>query len=99
MATACDGTTFTDEFNCVIPQTLDNLSKFDSGITSGGQPLLISHVAGTQILNIQVLAVEFVDDPTGAAITQTVYEYYKISAGDAVFQQIGNPTSLHSNRS
>ena len=99
MATSCDGSTFTDEFNCVIPQTLDNLSKFDSGITSGGQPLLISHVAGTQILNIQVLAVEFVDDPTGAAITQTVYEYYKISAGDAVFQQIGNPTSLHSNRS
>ena len=99
MADACDGGTFTDEFNCIIPQTLDALTKFDSGITSGGQPLLIYHVAGSQILNIQLLAAEFVDDPTGAAITQRVFEYYKISAGDVVYQQIGNPRSLHSNRS
>lgn len=99
MADACDGDTFTDEFNCIIPQTLDALTKFDSGVTSGGQPLTIYHVAGSQILNIGLLAAEFVDDPTGAAITQTVYEYYKITAADAVFQQVGNPRSLHSNRS
>lgn len=97
MADACDGSTFTDEFNCIIPLNLDNLTKFDSGITGAGQALRIIHTAGTSVLGIQLLAVEFVDDPL--AITQRVYEYYKISAGDAIFQEVGNPKSLHSNRS
>ena len=97
MADACDGSTFTDEFNCIIPLNLDNLTKFDSGITGAGQALRIIHTAGTSVLGIQLLAVEFVDDPV--AINQRVYEYYKISAGDAIFQEVGNPKSLHSNRS
>ena len=34
--TSCDGTTFTDSFNCLIPQNLDSLTKFASGISANG---------------------------------------------------------------
>ena len=32
------------------------------------------------------------------AITRRVYEYYTITFGKTVFQEVGNPSSLHSNR-
>lgn len=94
--TSCDGITFTDAVNCIIPNNLDALQKVGSGITGIDQPIkIITSPASTQI-GLQLCAMKFVDNP--AAPTGFVYEYYTISFADATFQEIGNPRSLHSNR-
>lgn len=94
--TSCDGITFTDAFNCILPNNLDSLQKVGSGITGVNQPIkIITSPASTQI-GFQILSMKYVDNPT--APTGSIYEYYTISFADATFQEIGNPRSLHSNR-
>lgn len=96
MATACDGITFTDTFNCSIPSSLDAFLKYGSGISAIGQPISIITSTSSNIIGFQLPAVEFVDNIT----TPTVfaYEYYEVTFVEATYQQIANPTSLHSNR-
>jgi hypothetical protein len=94
--TSCDGTTFTDQFNCILPNNLDALQKVGSGITGVNQPIkIITTPASTQI-GFQLCAMKYVDSPS--APTGFVYEYYSINFAQAIFQEIGNPRSLHSNR-
>ena len=95
---SCNGTTLTDLFNCVISNELSGLFKYESGISAAGQPIEIITSPGSTSIKLQLLAMSFVDDPTGVAITQTVWEYYKINLVDAVYQELGDPSSLHSNR-
>ena len=95
---ACSGLTLTDLFNCTISNELSGLFKYESGISTTGQPIEIITTPGSTSIKLQLLAMSFVDDPTGAAITQTVWEYYKINLVDAVYQELGDPSSLHSNR-
>ena len=94
--TSCDGSTITDEWNCVIPNNLDALSKFESGVTSAGQPIEIITSPGSTEIGFVVPAMAFVDDL--AAPTQTVYEYYSVSFAEGQYSGVGNPTSLHSDR-
>ena len=95
---ACDGTSVTDDFNCIIPNTLDTLTKFESGRTGPGQPLLIAANQGVANLGIQLNAMRFVDDPTGVNITQEAYEYYQVTGATLTYQSVGDPKSLKSNR-
>ena len=99
VANACDGNTLTDQQNCIIPQTLDGLTKFESGVNGVGQGILIFSSPGSPNIGLQLVAMRFVDDPTGVAITQEVFEYYQVSFAGASFQETGNPKSLHSDRS
>lgn len=92
--TPCDGTTFTDRFNCAIPQQLDTYIKYASGISVQGQPLKAT-VSGN-ILTIQLLAMRFVNNLTTPTVS--VYEYYKITSSEVTYQDVGNSKSLHSNR-
>jgi hypothetical protein len=69
---ACDGTTFTDDFNCVIPQTLDGLNKTVSNIGISITPpasvqgdIFVDDITPTTIV-FQLLAMRF-DDPTNPA--------------------------------
>jgi len=94
--TSCDGTTFTDAVNCILPNNLDALQKVASGIAATGQPIAIITSPSSQQIGFQLVAMKYVNNPTTP--TQTVYEYYEIIFADAVFQEIGNPRSLHSNR-
>jgi len=94
--TSCDGTTFTDAVNCILPNNLDALQKVGSGITGINQPVkIITSPASTEI-GFQLCAMKYVDNPVTP--TGFVYEYYAINFADATFQEIGNPRSLHSNR-
>jgi hypothetical protein len=94
--TSCLGITFTDDFNCVLPNNLDALQKVGSGITGMNQPIkIIASPSSTQI-GFQLCAMKYVDNP--ATPTATVYEYYSVIFANAIFQEIGNPRSLHSNR-
>jgi hypothetical protein len=94
--TSCDGITFTDAVNCILPNNLDALQKFESGISAVNQPIAIITSPASSQIGLQLCAMKYVDDPVTP--TGYVYEYYTISFADATFQEIGNPRSLHSNR-
>ena len=96
IATACDGTTFTDFINCSIPNNLDALIKFASGISGGGQPIGIITSPASQSIGFQFPAMRFVDNTTTP--TFNVYEYYSVVFAEATYQKVDTPRSLHSNR-
>lgn len=94
--TSCDGTTFTDNVNCVLPNNLDALIKQGSGISAVGQAIQIIASPTSSQIGLQMIAMRYVDNLS--APTQSVYEYYTISFAEAYFQKDGNSQSLHSNR-
>jgi hypothetical protein len=94
--TSCDGTTFTDQVNCSIPNNLDALIKFASGISGVDEPIGIITSPASTVIGFQLPAMQYVDNTTTP--TQTVYEYYEVTFVEATFQEIANPQSLHSNR-
>ena len=96
VANACNGTTFTDAFNCAIPNNLDAFIKNGSGISAVGQPVGIITSPGSSVIGLQFPAMRYVNSLTTP--TQTFYEYYAVSFAEATFQEIANPQSLHSNR-
>lgn len=103
VANSCSGTTFTDVFNCSVEQTLEapggiTLYKYESGISAAGQPINVISSPASNEIGFQLPTMRYVDDPTFATITQNVYAYYKIEANEVTYAEIGNPTSLHSNR-
>ena len=96
VANACNGTTFTDAFNCEIPNNLDAFIKNGSGISAVGQPVSIITSPASSVIGLQFPAMRYVDNTTTP--TQTFYEYYDVILAEATFQEIANPQSLHSNR-
>ena len=93
---SCDGTTFTDQFNCAIPTNLNALIKFQSGIASAGQPIGIITSTGNNLIGFQFPVMRFVDNVTTPTVN--VYEYYSLVFAEAFYQRIDSPRSLHSNR-
>ncbi|MHA2301330.1 MAG: hypothetical protein ACXACD_10295, partial [Candidatus Thorarchaeota archaeon] len=91
------GTTLTDLFNCSVPTTLDALEKFESGINTPNEPIAIITSPSSTEIGFQLPFMRYVDDPL--AITQWAYEYYSTTFVSATYQSVGNPKSLHSNRS
>ena len=98
--TSCAGITFTDNFNCLLPQNLgtfpDSYTKYGSGINAVLQPIKIITTPASTIIGLQFPAMEYVDDI--AVPTKRIYEYYQVTFAKAIFQEIANPRSLHSNR-
>ena len=99
VSSACTGTTLTDEFNCAVTSTLSGLQKYESGINGPGEPMTIISTPSSTVIGFQLPAIRYVDDPTGVSITQNAYEYYSVTIAEGTYQSIGNPKSLHSNRS
>jgi hypothetical protein len=92
-----DGTTWTDIFNCAIPNNLNSLFKYASGITGYlNQPIAIYCAPGDDFFQIQLPAMLFID--AYPATTKQVVEYYDVISHEAFFQTIANSRSLHSNR-
>ena len=94
---ACNGTSFTDVFNCIIPASLDLLTKQNSGIGTANPiqgDIAISHTPTT--IGFQLPSMYF-EDPSTAA--NNAYEYYKILSAEGLYQKLSSPKSLHSNRS
>ncbi len=94
--TSCDGTTLTDQVNCLLLNNLDTLTKYGSGINAILEPIKIISTPASNIIGLQIPAMEYVDSLTTP--TKRVYEYYTFTFAEAIFQKIGNPRSLHSNR-
>lgn len=96
VANACNGTTFTDAFNCEIPNNLNAFTKNGSGISAVAQPVGVITSPGSTVIGLQFPAMRYVNSLVSP--TQTFYEYYAVSFAEATFQEIANPQSLHSNR-
>jgi hypothetical protein len=96
MATACDGVTMTDIFNCALAQNLNIYTKYNSGITAIDQPILIVTTSGSNYISFQFPAAVYVDNVTTP--TYTVYEYFNIISSVVTFQKLSSTQSLHSNR-
>jgi hypothetical protein len=96
MSLACNGGTWTDFFNCNLPNNLGGLYKSDSGIDGLTQPIKITSSTSSSIIEIQLLAAVYVDDLVSPTVTK--YEYYKANYANTTFQEISTPRSLHSNR-
>lgn len=96
VSNACNGTTFTDQFNCILPNNLDALTKLASGISVAGQPINIITTPGSQLIGFQFPTMRYVNNVTTP--TQSVYEYYGVVFAEAFYQRINSPKSLHSNR-
>ena len=93
---SCDGTTLTDQFNCVIPNSLDGFVKTASGNNALDQPIsVIVDANNTSTIGFQLLAMKFLDPALPA---ETLFEYYTILSGSATYRKINNAFSLHSNR-
>ena len=96
---ACNGATFTDIFNCTIPNQLSGtptLYKYKSGVLQVDTPIRVLGSPSITTIGFQLPAMLFVDDEN--AITHESYEYYSILDVTASYQEIGTPSSLHSNR-
>ena len=96
VANSCGGSTFTDIFNCAIPNQLDTYLKKASGISAVDQPIQIYTSANSTEIGLQFPAMQFVDNL--AVPTQTFYEYYQINTGVVSYRKQSNNFSLHSNR-
>jgi hypothetical protein len=96
-APCVDGTTWTDIFNCAIPNNLNSLFKYASGITGYlNQPIAIYCNPGDTFFRMQLPAMLFID--AYPATTKEVVEYYSVTYSEASFQTLSNSRSLHSNR-
>jgi hypothetical protein len=93
---ACDGTTFTDQFNCALSTNLGVLTKTDSGINVPGQGIGIITTPGSTQIGLQLLTMRYVDNTVSPS--PSVWEYYSYSFVEAFYQKINTPRSLHSNR-
>ena len=100
MPLSCDGTTLTDFFNCIVDNDLATTSgsvyKYKSGISAEAQPISVSSSTSSNVILFQIPAVLYVDDINTP--TREIYTYYDITTVISIFQEAGNPTSLHSNR-
>jgi hypothetical protein len=93
---ACNGITFTDSFNCAIPNNLGIYLKNGSGISAVGQPVSIITSPASSLIGFQFPVMRYVNNLTTP--TQTFYEYFQVTLAEATFQEIANTQSLHSNR-
>lgn len=96
VANSCSGTTFTDQINCALPNNLDALIKYQSGISTSGQPIGIVTSPASSSIGFQMPAMRYVNNTTTPTVN--VYEYYSVVFAEAFYQKINSPRSLHSNR-
>ena len=96
VANSCNGTKMTDVVNCNTATTLNTYTKYGSGISAIAQPINIITIPTSPYIDLQFLAMEYVDDV--GTPTASFYEYYKIIYAAASFKDVAVPKSLHSNR-
>lgn len=102
---ACNGITFTDQANCLVPTSLSSsttsYTKAQSIILGGppyfsnNEPIRISTSVSSSIFGLQITSTRYAATSPN---TDTFRDYYQITAHEAQWQKIAIPKSLHSNR-
>jgi len=97
--TSCDGITFTDAFNCIIPANqASGWQARASGITAINQPIKIIATnipPNESYIDLQLVAMQYEDINN---LGTFAYEYYSVVSSLVTFNRLGNARSLHSNR-
>jgi hypothetical protein len=95
--TSCDGSTFTDIFNCNIPANQSSgWQKRASGITAIDEPIaILVDPLLPSVIDLQLVAMQYEDVNN---LGNYAYEYYSIVSSLVTFNKLGNARSLHSNR-
>lgn len=102
--TSCEGITFTDEFNCIIPYSLGTYTKVQSSINNPSYQQPINAYGSLSVgsqnnIYFQFPAMKFLSpDPDCTVGCSVAWEYYKIINVNATYQLLGDTRSLHSNR-
>ena len=101
VVTACTGTTWTDTFNCEMPNSLDTFFAYTSGISStvypAVGPILASEVNNNLVLQFPAMQWSNTDPALGTP-TNIVTEYFSVLIAQATYQEISSTESLHSDR-
>jgi len=97
----CNGTTFTDVFNCALRNQLTGgnptpVFEYESGVTSANTSIVTLHTAGSSSIGFQFPAMRYVNSTVTPVFN--VYEYYEITVQELFYQTVSNTSSLHSNR-
>lgn len=93
-----EGISITDLFNCSIVGKLD-WTEVGSGIINPTGQFQISSTLGSDILKIQVPAVQYTkEDPDNPGTYLLAYEYFYNALTDSAYSAVGSKRSLHSNR-
>jgi hypothetical protein len=92
---SCVGIRFTDQFNCLIPDTRNNFTRIASGINAADEPIAIFASPSSDVIAFQIIATEYQE----AITLNTAYAFYEVTEVSAFFQKTSNNGSLHSNRS
>lgn len=97
---SCDGFTFTDLINCLIPTyqiaSPDIFTKIASGETAEGQAMKIKSSVLSTSIGLQLPAMVY--DPTPLAPSAKFYEYYEVTDGLVIVTKNSDNSSLHSDR-
>lgn len=102
IANSCTGSTWTDTWNCDMPNNLDTYFAYNSGITPEAYPNvgpinIITDPTNVNIFTLQFPAMAWSDcDASSCTPTNIVYEYFKISTVQATYREKGETESLHS---
>ena len=100
--TSCDGTTFTDQVNCLIDENLPSgygdLTKYESGVISIGDGCAIL-IDGPSSNNFSIVlpAMKYVLD-VNSPFDDYAFVYPKIETVEALYLRVATSRSLHSNR-
>jgi len=105
MGDSCNGSTFTDQFNCSVQNSLssstttyDKIFSFINQPTfQTSVPMSIITTPSSDILGLQITATIYREDPVVSPLAE-FRDYYQISLENAQWQKIATPKSLHSNR-
>jgi len=102
IANACTGNTWTDTWNCDMPNNLDTYFAYNSGITPEAYPNvgpinIITDPANVNQFTLQFPAMAWSDcDAASCTPANIVYEYFKIGSVDAQYRELSETESLHS---
>ena len=97
--TSCSGNTFTDAYNCAVPNMLHNsvaYTKYQSGVNTPGDPIEIS-IPSTNVIGMKFPAMNYVQDPLNPTVDYFWNYFYVYSASSTFFKFSANK-SLHSDR-
>jgi hypothetical protein len=93
------GVSLTDSYNCTIQPPLDstpiNWNRDGSGVVAVGTPITAVNPLGTDIIEVTLIAMRFVD---AAVPGSYLYEYFEAASSTATFNNVSNKQSLHSDR-
>ena len=102
IANACTGATWTDTWNCDMPNNLDTYFAYNSGITPEAFPNvgpinIITDPSTPDVFSLQFPAMAWSDcDASSCTPANIVFEYFKIANIQATYRELSQTESLHS---